>query len=64
MPATNCSTYDANVFAKMTKVKSESHSTLDTQAKKGSSSKHKSEESTQIDEDAELVASLGDYVCY
>jgi hypothetical protein len=68
MPATNYSTHDAKMSkSERTAIefKTESHSTLDTQAKNTSSSKHKTEESTtQNDEDAELVASLGDYVCY
>jgi hypothetical protein len=66
MPATNYSTYDAKVLkSERTAIesKTESHSTSDKQA--SSFKKHKTEESTtQIDEDAELVASLGDYVCY
>jgi hypothetical protein len=68
MPATNnYSQRDAKMSqGKRTAIesKTESHSTPDKQAKNSSSSKHKTEESTQIDEDAELVASLGDYVCY
>jgi hypothetical protein len=67
MPATNYSQTDAKVSkGKRTTIESKikNHSTMGKQAKNTSSSKHKTEESTQIDEDAELVASLGDYVCY
>jgi hypothetical protein len=67
MSASNYSKTDAKVSrGKRTAIesKTDNHSTPDKQAKNTSSSKHKSEECTQIDEDAELVASLGDYVCY
>jgi hypothetical protein len=67
MPASNYSTYDAKVSqGKRTAIesKTESHSTQGKQAKNTSSSKHKTEEFTQIDEDADLIAGLGDYVCY
>jgi hypothetical protein len=68
MPATNnYSQTDAKVSkGKRTAIesKTESHSTQGKQAKNTSSSKNITEEFTQIDEDAELVASLGDYVCY
>jgi hypothetical protein len=67
MPATNYSTYDAEMSKgepTAIEFKTESHSTQGKQAKNSLSSKHKTEEFTQIDEDAELVASLGDYVCY
>jgi hypothetical protein len=67
MPATNYSKTDAKVSkVKCTAIesKTERRAMADKQAKNTSSSKHQTEECKQIDEDAELVASLGDYVCY
>jgi hypothetical protein len=67
MPTINYSQTDAKMSQgkrNAIESKTESHSTLDTQAKNTTSSKHITEDSTQIEEDAELVASLGDYVCY